>query len=146
VLSLLTTTVLAASLACTTAAESQSSAHRLVLQVDSDDPHTMNLVLNNATAATQYYTSRHETVVVEIVAYGPGLHMLRADTSPIKARLDAFHKKLPETRFSACNNTLQGMENAEGKKIELLPWVTVVPSGVVRVMELEEQGWSYVRP
>jgi intracellular sulfur oxidation DsrE/DsrF family protein len=138
--------LLAASLPPALAAEGAGGGHRLVLQVDTNDPLAMNLALNNATAAKEYYSSRHEPVAVEIVAYGPGLHMLRADTSPIKARLAAFHQSMPEVRLSACNNTLQGMETAEGKKIELMPEATIVPSGVVRLMELQEQGWSYVRP
>jgi hypothetical protein len=120
--------------------------HHLVLQVDTNDPVAMNLALNNATAATEYYSSRHEPIAIEIVAYGPGLHMLRNDTSPIKARIAAFHVSLPDVRLSACNNTLQGMETAEGKKVDLMPEATIVPSGVVRLMELQEQGWSYVRP
>lgn len=128
------------------AAEGAGGGHRLVLQVDTNDPTAMNLALNNATAAREYYGSRHEPIAIEIVAYGPGLHMLRADTSPIKARLAAFHSSMPDVRLSACNNTLQGMETAEGKKVELMPEATIVPSGVVRLMELQEQGWSYVRP
>ena len=128
------------------AAESGGSGHHLVLQVDTNDPVAMNLALNNATAAKEYYSSRHELVAIEIVAYGPGLHMLRADTSPIKTRIAAFHQSMPEVRLSACNNTLQGMETVERKKVELLPEATIVPSGVVRLMELQEQGWSYVRP
>ncbi|HEX9491013.1 MAG TPA: DsrE family protein [Stellaceae bacterium] len=128
------------------AAEGASGGHRLVLQVDTNDSFAMNLALNNATAAKEYYSSRHEPVAIEIVTYGPGLHMLRADTSPIKTRLAAFHQSMPDVRLSACNNTLQGMETAEGKKVELMPEATIVPSGVVRLMELQEQGWSYVRP
>jgi uncharacterized protein len=138
--------LLAASVPPVVAAGDAGGGHRLVLQVDTNDPLAMNLALNNATAAREYYSSRHEPVAVEIVAYGPGLHMLRADTSPIKARLAAFHQSMPDVRLSACNNTLQGMETAEGKKIELMPEATIVPSGVVRLMELQEQGWSYVRP
>jgi hypothetical protein len=49
-------------------------------------------------------------------------------------------------QFSACNNTKQGMEKAEGHSISIVPEATVVPSGVVRLMELQEAGWSYVRP
>lgn len=128
------------------AAEGGEGGHRLVLQVDTNDPLAMNLALNNATAAREYYSARSEPLAVEIVAYGPGLNMLRADTSPIKSRLAAFHQSLPDVKFSACNNTLQSMETAERKKIELLPGATIVPSGVVRLMELQEQGWSYVRP
>ena len=49
-------------------------------------------------------------------------------------------------QFSACNNTKQGMEKAEGQSISILADATIVPSGVVHLMELQEQGWSYVRP
>jgi uncharacterized protein len=145
-LSLVAGVLLAVATSPVLAAEGAGGGHRLALQVDTNDPLAMNLALNNATAAKEYYSSRHEPVAIEIVAYGPGLHMLRADTSPIKARLAAFHQSMPEVRLSACNNTLQGMEMAEGKKVELMPEATIVPSGVVRLMELQEQGWSYVRP
>ena len=48
--------------------------------------------------------------------------------------------------FSACGNTHARMSEASGKEVEILPEASMVPSGVVRLMELQEQGWSYVRP
>jgi intracellular sulfur oxidation DsrE/DsrF family protein len=126
----------------------EGKAHRIAIQVDQNDPQVMNMALNNANNVIDYYRARNENVDVEIVTYGPGLHMLRADTSPVKDRI----KRLKDTafsgtiQFSACNNTKQGMEKAEGHTIALLPEATVVPSGVVRLMELQEQGFSYVRP
>lgn len=122
--------------------------HRIAIQVDQNDPQVMNLALNNATNVIEYYRARHENVDVDIVTYGPGLHMLRADTSPVQDRIKrlkdmAFPGKI---QFSACNNTKQGMEKTEGHAISILPDATIVPSGVVRLMELQEQGWSYVRP
>jgi intracellular sulfur oxidation DsrE/DsrF family protein len=122
--------------------------HRLAIQVDQNDPQVMNLVLNNTNAVIEYYRERNEDVDIDIVAYGPGLHMLRADDSPVQERI----KRLKETafpgkiQFSACNNTKQGMEKAEGHAIAILPEASIVPSGVVHLMELQEQGWSYVRP
>jgi intracellular sulfur oxidation DsrE/DsrF family protein len=123
-------------------------AHRIAIQVDQNDPQVMNLALNNATNVIEYYRARNEDVDVDIVTYGPGLHMLRADTSPVQDRIKrlkdmAFPGKI---QFSACNNTKQGMEKTEGHAISILPDATIVPSGVVRLMELQEQGWSYVRP
>lgn len=123
-------------------------AHRIAIQVDQNDPQVMNMALNNANNVIDYYRARNENVDVEIVTYGPGLHMLRADTSPVRDRI----KRLKDAafsgtiQFSACNNTKQGMEKAEGHTIALLPEATVVPSGVVRLMELQEQDFSYVRP
>jgi intracellular sulfur oxidation DsrE/DsrF family protein len=38
------------------------------------------------------------------------------------------------------------MHKVENKEIPIIPEATVVKSGVVRVMELQEQGWTYVRP
>ena len=57
--------------------------HRVAIQVDQNDPAVMNMVLNNATNVIEYYRGKNEDVDVEIVAYGPGMHMLRADTSPV---------------------------------------------------------------
>ena len=122
--------------------------HRLAIQVNQNDPQVMNLALNNATNVLEYYRGKNEEVEIDIVTYGPGLHMLRSDTSPVQDRLKrlkemAFPSKV---QFSACNNTRQGMEKTEGKAISVVPDATIVPSGVVRIMELQEQGWSYVRP
>jgi intracellular sulfur oxidation DsrE/DsrF family protein len=122
--------------------------HRVSIQVDQNDPQVMNLALNNATNVIEYYRAKNEDVDVDIVTYGPGLHMLRDDTSPVKDRIKhlkelAFPGKI---QFSACNNTKQNMEKTEGKSVPIISDATIVPSGVVRLMELQEQGWSYVRP
>jgi intracellular sulfur oxidation DsrE/DsrF family protein len=123
-------------------------AHSLVIQVDQNDPGVMNLALNNATNVIEYYRAKGEDVNVDVVTYGPGLHMLRADTSPVQDRIkslkdSAFPSKI---QFSACNNTKEGMEKKEGHPISVLSEAVLVPSGVVRLMELQEKGWSYVRP
>jgi intracellular sulfur oxidation DsrE/DsrF family protein len=125
-----------------------SKPHRVAIQVDQNDPQVMNLALNNATNVIEYYRGKNEDVEVDVVTYGPGLHMLRDDTSPVKDRIKrlkdlSFPGKI---QFSACNNTKQGMEKTEGKAISIISDATIVPSGVVRLMELQEQGWSYVRP
>ena len=126
----------------------EGKPHHVAIQIDQNDPQVMNLVLNNATNVIEYYRAKKEEVDVDIVAYGPGLHMLRADSSPVQDRIKrikdiVFPGKL---QFSACNNTKEGMEKTEGHAISILPDATMVPSGVVHLMELQEQGWSYVRP
>ena len=129
----------------TSALAADGKTHRIAIQVDQNDPAVMNMVLNNATNVIEHYRGKGEDVDVEIVAYGPGMHMLRADTSPVQDRIKHL-KELGKIQFSACNNTKQGMEKTEGHAISIVPEATVVPSGVVRLMELQEAGWSYVRP
>jgi intracellular sulfur oxidation DsrE/DsrF family protein len=130
------------------AAAEGSKPHRVAIQIDQSDEKVMNMVLNNAKNVLEHYRAKNEDAEVEIVAYGPGLDMLRDDKSPVKDRI----KQMVEVNFpskiafSACNNTKQGMEKREGHPIRLIPQATIVPAGVVRLMELQEQGWSYVRP
>ena len=122
--------------------------HRLAIHVDQNDPAVINLALNNVTNVIEYYRAKGESVDIDLVAYGPGLNMLRADKSNVKDRVKqlkelAFPGKM---QFSACNNTKVIMEKAEGHAITLVPEATIVDAGVVQLMELQEQGWSYVRP
>ena len=120
--------------------------HRLILQVNTNEPAMMNLALNNATNVAQHYNDLGEKVTIEVVTFGPGLHMLRDDTSPVKARIKAITASTPAISFKACGNTQENMRKAENKEIPLIPEATVVKSGVVRVMELQEQDWTYVKP
>ena len=120
--------------------------HHLVIQVDVEDAATMSLALNSAVNVAQHYSGIGEEVEIEIVAYGPGLHMLRDDTSPVKARIKSMSESMDGLTFTACGNTMESMEKKEGKPIPLVPQAKVVKAGVVRLMELQEKGWSYVRP
>jgi intracellular sulfur oxidation DsrE/DsrF family protein len=120
--------------------------HHLILQVNTNDSAAMNLTLNNAVNAAQYYEKAGEPIKIEVVAFGPGLNMLREDTSPVKARIETMALSNPEVSFKACGNTRDNMRKAEDKDIPIVPQAEVVPSGVVRVMQREEEGWSYVKP
>jgi intracellular sulfur oxidation DsrE/DsrF family protein len=94
----------------------------------------------------EYYAGAGEATQVEIVAYGPGFTIYRADTSPVKERLTALKTRFPNVVYSACNNTKMGLEKAEGHPIEIVPEARLVPAGIVRLAELQEQGWVYVTP
>ena len=118
--------------------------HRLALQVSDNDPDKMNAVLNVAANVSRHYP--HGEVEIVIVAFNAGLHMLRADTSPVKARLESFAQGMPNVAFNACDNTIQSMKQREGKDIPIVPQAKIVPAGVVTLIELAEQGWVIVRP
>jgi len=118
----------------------------VVLHVGMNDPDLMSQALNYAANILKHYGDKGETVSVEILANGAGLHMLREDTSPVKGKVMAFTTRNPQVTISACNNTKTNMEAAEGKEIKLMSKARLVPSGVVRLMEAQEAGWSYVWP
>lgn len=129
-------------------AAADKKEHRVAIHVDQNDPAVMNLALNNANNIIEYYKSKDEPVQIEVVTYGPGLHMLRADTSPVQDRIkQAADTSFPSrVKFIACGNTRDGMEKREGKSVSLVSQAEIVPSGAVRLIELQEQGWSYLRP
>jgi hypothetical protein len=123
-------------------------AHRVAFHVDHNDPAIMNLALNNVSNLMEYYHGKGEKAEIDVVAYGPGLNMLREDKSPVKDRLKQIKSgAFPSSvAYSACHNTMMGMEKREGHPIAIVPEATVVPAGIVRLTELQEQGWTYIKP
>jgi intracellular sulfur oxidation DsrE/DsrF family protein len=141
-------TIAAAALASTLAmpALAEGETHYVAFHVDENDPQVMNMALNNVKNVTNYYESQGDTVVVELVAYGPGLNMFVVDRSPVADRIAAMSLEMENLSFAACGNTLRAMISNAGKDVPLLAEATVVPSGVVRLIELQEQDYAYVRP
>ena len=123
-----------------------AATHKVAIQVNQNDKAVMDLALNNVRNITEYYKQKGETVAIEIVTYGPGLHMLRADTSPVKDRIAPMALENSSVTFIACGNTQANQSKAEGKPVTLISEAKVMPSGVVRLMELQKQGYAYIRP
>jgi intracellular sulfur oxidation DsrE/DsrF family protein len=118
--------------------------HRVVIQITQNDPAVMNMALNNAENLTKYYKDKGDKIEIEFVAYGAGLSMVRSDTSPVKERLAMLSGK--NVTFTGCGNTMAVQSKLENKDITLVPEARVVPAGIARIVDLEEQGWTYVRP
>jgi len=123
-----------------------SKTHRLIIQVTQNDPGVMNLALNNAENLVNYYKEKGEKIEIEFVAYGAGLNMMRNDNSPVKERLAAMAANMKNVTFTGCGNTLANQSKQEKKEISLVPEARIVPTGIGRIVDLEEQGWTYVRP
>lgn len=119
-------------------AAGQKSMTHAVLQVSDNDPHKWNLALNNAQNMQQALGK--DKVTIEIVAYGPGLNMLKAD-SKVAARLNAALDNSVE--LAACATTMKKMKIT---KSDLVGGATVVPGGVIEIMKRQSEGWAYIRP
>jgi intracellular sulfur oxidation DsrE/DsrF family protein len=123
-----------------------SKVHKVAIHVDQNDPAVMNLALNNIQNITEYYKEKNEKVDIQLVAYGPGLHMLRSDTSPVKDRIATMTLEIPQFAVLACGNTQTNMSKQEKKDIPLISEAKVVPAGVIKLMELQGQGYAYIKP
>ncbi len=116
-------------------------AHKLVIQVSTDDPRTQNIAMNNAVNLQKLYGM--DNIAIEIVAYGPGLGML-TNKSEVAQRVESL--AMQDVTFNACMNTMKKVEEKSGKLPMLLEGVGSVTAGVARIIELQEAGYSYIRP
>lgn len=127
-------------------AAAEDGVHKLVLQISDNDPQKMNTVLNVAANVSRLYSERGEEVDIKIVAFNAGLHMLRPDTSPVTERITNFFASMTNVEFQACGNTQTAMAKKSGKEVPVFEFAEVVPAGVVSIIELDEQGYTVVRP
>jgi intracellular sulfur oxidation DsrE/DsrF family protein len=127
-------------------AVAQGQVHKIAVQVDQNDPAVMNLALNNVENLLSVYKAEGDTAMIDVVAYGPGLMMYVKDQSPVADRISVIALEHPEVNFDACNNTLKGMEKKAGHPIPLIDEAKVVPSGAAKLVELQEQGYTYLKP
>ena len=124
----------------------EGKVHYIAFHVNEADPKVQNMALNNVANVTKYYESQGDTVVIEVVAYGPGLNMFIPGKSPVKDRIATMSLEIDGLTFSACGNTHRKMSKKAGKEVAILEEVGMVTSGVVRLVELQENGYAYVRP
>ena len=111
---------------------------KLVMQVSDGDTAKWNLALNNAKNVQVDLGAAN--VDIEIVAYGPGIGMLKAD-SVVGNRVD--EAMASGVKVVACENTMHGQKLT---KADMLAKVSYVPAGVVEIMQKQQQGWAYIRP
>jgi hypothetical protein len=115
--------------------------HKVVIQVSTDAPKTQNLALNNATNLQE--ACGLDNIEIEIVAYGPGLSLMVADIKQAR-KLKILAKR--GATLSACMNTMKNIKQKTGEFPVLHEDVRPVPGGVARIVELQEDGYAYVRP
>ena len=123
-----------------TACDAQQTAlrNRVVMQVSDNDPAKWNLALNNARNLQADLGAGN--VEIEIVAYGPGINMLKAE-SVVGNRIEEALST--GVKVIACENTMRGAKLARD---DMLPRVGYVGAGVVEIMQRQQQGWAYLRP
>jgi intracellular sulfur oxidation DsrE/DsrF family protein len=115
--------------------------HRIVLQLSDNDPKKQALVISVAYNLLKLYDP--DKVAIEVVAFGPGIDLLRTGND---------NRKLIESlvaqgvRFDVCLNTVDTIERETGKRPEIIPAAIPVQVGVGQILSLTENGYTLVRP
>jgi uncharacterized protein len=134
-------------IATASSALAEGQTHYLAIHVDQNDPQVMNLALNNADNVAEFYAAQGDEVMIEMVAYGPGLNMFVDGKSPVADRIETMALQMQgHITFSACGNTLKKMTAKLGAEPVILAEAQVVPAGVIRLMELQGEGYAYLKP
>jgi len=120
------------------AQQTTAQRNRVVIQVSDADPGKWNLALNNARNLQADLGAAN--VDVEVVAYGPGIGMLKID-SPVGGRVD--EATTAGVKVVACEITMKGQKLT---RTDMLNGIGYVPAGVVELMSRQQQGWAYIRP
>lgn len=128
----------AAMLTPVTFAQTSTAHSKVVFQVSDGDAAKWNLALNNAKNVQQELGA--EKVQIEIVAYGPGIGMLKDDATTSTRVSEAVKSGI---QVVACENTMKGFKLT---KADMNPAVGYVPAGVVELMKRQGEGWAYIRP
>jgi hypothetical protein len=111
---------------------------KIVLQVSDNDPAKWNLALNNARNAQDDLGK--DNIDIEIVVYGPGIHMLRMEATTATRVTQAIQSGIS---IVACENTMTAQKI---NKADMHDAISYVPAGVIQLMKRQQQGWAYIRP
>jgi uncharacterized protein len=121
-----------------TPAQTSSAHEKVIFQVSDSVPAKWNLTLNNVKNIQDAVGK--DKVDIEIVAYGPGVDMLKLE-SEVANRIDTALAN--GVKIVACENTMKNMKLTQA---DMLPTIGYVPGGVVELMRKQREGWSYIRP
>jgi hypothetical protein len=115
--------------------------HKIVLQLSDNDVRKQNLVISVANNLLKFYDP--DKVAIEVVAFGPGIELLRSE-SPARKQIESLIAQ--GVRFDVCLNTVDTIERETGRRPEIMPGATPVQVGVGQILFLTENGYTLVRP
>jgi hypothetical protein len=120
------------------AADPAAKPMRVVMQISENQPAIWNLALNNIRNVQKELGAKN--IEVEVVTYGPGLAMLRDDSTTANRVQEAMATGV---RFVACRNT---MENQKITEAQLIPGIGYAQAGVIQIIKRQSEGYAYLRP
>jgi intracellular sulfur oxidation DsrE/DsrF family protein len=140
-----------------TAEDSSGDVEKVVYHADFSDPRRFSAMLTSINNMVTYYQNELLEYDVRIVFVAHGIRFLTDDglagtpfasdealeerRSNIKGRLSALNS-VQGVKLELCDITRSQLKLPKDK---LYAGVTIVPSGVVRLAELQHQGFAYIK-
>ena len=122
---------------------SYAADRKMVIQVNTNDPVIQKMALNSAKNLKKMLGK--DAVDIEVVVYGPGLSFI-GPYSFLAERIKSLMTDY-DVKVSVCSGTLKAYAKRRGgREFEIINGVGKVPTGALRILELQEQGYAYLRP
>jgi intracellular sulfur oxidation DsrE/DsrF family protein len=117
----------------------------VILHLSSDAPGKVDAALDRTQNLLDLYQKLGRNVRVELVVNGPGLDLLRSDTSPAAARVRALQARYHNLTFLACRKAIERLKLEKGIDAKLLKGTHIAPSALQQIVTRLEQGWTYIQ-
>ena len=118
---------------------------KVLVHLTSSDSDTGLNTLTNLENMLKEYRKNGQNVRVEVVANGHAINLLRQDTTPFGPLIARLTREYKNLTFAACKNTIDQIQITNDEEIELIPQARLIESGIVEVIERQQQGWTYIR-
>ena len=134
-----------------------ASVKRVVWHADFGDPRRLSSLIQNVNNMVSTYQGNLEDYDVRIVFLSGGIRFLTTDAlantpfaedKELRARRAELIQRLQQLRevmnvkLELCEITRESLGLPAGK---IIPGVSPVPSGVVRIAELQQKGYAYLK-
>jgi intracellular sulfur oxidation DsrE/DsrF family protein len=129
----------------TTLASAHDSITKVLVHLTSADVDAGMNTLDNLQQLLDSYARKQQKVLVEVVANGDGIKLLDSKNIGIAKRIRELSAQHDNLTFAACKNTINQMRINKGLVVNLIPQVKLIDSGVVKVIERQNEGWTYIR-
>ncbi len=117
-----------------------SVTYRAVFHVDMDDVKPFKIVLTNIANLIRAIPERHYDLV--LLCNGPAVKLLQnEENAPFREEI--WRLQQARVSFKVCRNALNSFNIDPDNLIE---GCEIVPAGVVALIELQQDGYAYIKP
>ncbi len=114
--------------------------YKAIFHVDQYEEPVMNLALNNVINLLAAIPGQEHDLV--LIFNGPGAQLVAGDNAaPFLERIQELVAQ--GVRFQVCKNAMARFEINEDQVVEKCE---IIPAGIVALIDLQNDGFSYIKP